>query len=155
MNKRIPIAAGVAIVAITIVIMYLEQGESKVTTVNNSTPNVIVVNNSASNVIQSTNQSTATSITVVTDKPSYSMGDAIVISGDVKSPVAGTPVTILILDPNNLLLQAERISVSPDGSFQTTITTTPAIWKLGGTYAVSTQYGSSNVKAQTTFYFVS
>ena len=102
---------------------------------------------------QSTNQSPATTIAFVTDKSSYSMGDAIVISGDVKSPVAGTPVTILILDPNNLLLQAERISVSPDGSFQTTITTTPAIWKLGGTYAVSIQYGSSNVKAQKTFYF--
>ena len=124
-------------------IIYFEQSESKVTTVNNST----------SNVIQSTNQTTATSINVATDKSSYRMGDAIVISGDVKSPIAGTPVMILILDPNNLLLQAERIPVSSDGSFQTTIMTTPAIWKLGGTYAVSTQYGSSNVKAQTTFYF--
>jgi hypothetical protein len=143
MNRRILIAAGVAIVAIMTAVIYLEQGESKVT----------VVNNSISNVTQPTNQAPASSITLSTDKPSYSMGDAIVISGDVKSPVAGTPVTILILDPNNLLFQAERISVSPDGSFQTTIMTTPAIWKLSGTYGVSTQYGLSNVKAQTTFYF--
>jgi hypothetical protein len=143
MNRKILIAAGVAIVVIMTAIMYLEQGESKVVTINNST----------SNVTQSTNQAPTSSITVTTDKPSYGMGDAIVISGAVKSPVAGTPVTILILDPNNLLLQAERISVSPDGSFQTPIMTTPAIWKLGGTYAVSVQYGSSNVKAQTTFYF--
>ncbi|MGB6463905.1 MAG: hypothetical protein WA799_04660 [Nitrosotalea sp.] len=143
MNRRILISAGVAIVAIMMAIIYLEQGESKVT----------VVNNSISNVTQSANQAPISSITVSTDKSSYGMGDAIVISGAVKSPVAGTPVTILILDPNNLLLQAERISVSPDGSFQTTITTTPSIWKLGGTYVISTQYGSSNVKAQTTFYF--
>jgi hypothetical protein len=59
----------------------------------------------------------------------------------------------LILDPNNLLLTAERIPVSSDGSYQTTIMTTPSIWKLVGTYAVSVQYGTSNVKAQTTFYF--
>ncbi|MGB9002388.1 MAG: hypothetical protein WCC52_01090 [Nitrosotalea sp.] len=143
MNKKILIAVGVAIVAIMMAITYLEQGESK----------IAIINNPISNVTQSTNQATATSIAFTTDKSSYNMGDAIVISGDVKSPVAGTPVTILILDPNNLLLQAERISVSPDGSFQTTITTTPAIWKLGGTYAVSIQYGSSNVKAQKTFYF--
>ncbi len=143
MNRRVLIAIGVTIVTIMMTITYLEQGESKIT----------VVNNSISNVTQSTNQAPISSITVSTDKSSYGMGDAIVISGAVKSPVADTPVTILILDPNNLLLQAERISVSPDGRFQTTITTTPAIWKLGGTYVVSTQYGSSNVKAQTTFYF--
>ena len=143
MNGKILIAVGITIVAILMVIIYLEQGESK----------VAVVNNSTSSVTPSTNQASASSITVTTDKSSYSMGDAIVISGDVKSPVADTPVTILILDPNNLLLQAERISVSPDGSFQTTIMTTPAIWKLGGTYDISTQYGSSSVKSQTTFYF--
>lgn len=142
MNGRILIAVGAVILAIIVVITYFEQDGFKVT-----------VDNSTSNISQSTNQAPTTSITVTTDKSSYSMGDAIVISGDVKSPVAGTTVTILILDPNNLLLQAERISVSPHGSFQTTIMTTPFIWKLGGTYAVSAQYGSSNVKAQTTFYF--
>lgn len=124
--------------------IYLEQDKSKVTTVNIST----------TNVTQSSTQA-PTSITVTTDKSSYSMGDAIIISGVVKSPVAGTPVMILILDPNNLLLQAERILVSPDGRFETTIMTTPAIWKLGGTYAVSAQYGTSNIKAQTSFYFAS
>ena len=142
MNGRILIAVGAVILAIIVVITYFEQDGFKVT-----------VDNSTSNLSQSTNQAPTTSITVTTDKSSYSMGDAIVISGDVKSPVAGTTVTILILDPNNSLLQAERISVSPDGNFQTTIMTTPFIWKLGGTYAVSAQYGSSNVKAQTTFYF--
>lgn len=95
--KRILIAAGVAIVAIMVAITYLEQGESKVT----------VANNPISNVTQSTNQAPTPSITVSTDKSSYGMGDVIVISDAIKSPVADTPVTILILDPNNLLLQAE------------------------------------------------
>ncbi len=143
MNKKILIATGVVIIIIMTAIIYLEREESRVTTVNNSTYNIT----------QSTNQAPTSSIAVSTDKSSYSMGDAIVISGDVKSPVAGTSVTILILDPNNLLFQAERISVSPDGSFQTTIMTTPAIWKLGGTYVVSAQYGTSDIKTQTTFNF--
>jgi hypothetical protein len=142
MNGRILIAAGMAILVIMIAVTYLEQDKSKV-----------IVNNSISNVTQSANQAPTSSVTVTTDKSSYSMGDAIVISGVVKSPVAGTPVTILILDPNNLLLQAERVSVSPDGSFHDTIMTTPAIWKLGGTYAIWTQYGLSNVKTQATFHF--
>ncbi len=107
-----------------------------------------------SSVIQSTQHASTLSITVNTDKSSYTMGDAIVISGTVKPVVADTPLTIIILDPNYLLLQAERISVLPDGSFQTTITPTPSVWKLGGTYTVSAQYSLPNVKAQTTFDFV-
>ena len=142
MNRRILIAVAVAIVAITAAIIFLEQGKSK----------VAVVNVSVINVTQSTSQA-QTFITITTDKPSYSMGDAIVISGAVKSPVTGTPLFILILDPNNLLLQSERILVSPNGTFHTTIMTTPSIWKLDGTYAASVIYGTTNVKAQTTFYF--
>ncbi len=143
MNRKSLIVMGVVIVAIITAVIYLEQGKATVTVVNNST----------SNNIQSTNQTVNSSITVTTDKSSYNMGDSIVISGKVKPVIAGNPVTILILDPNNLLLQAERISVSPDGIFQTTITTTPYNWKLGGIYVVSVQYGSSDVKAQKTFYF--
>lgn len=125
-------------------IVYLEQGSSKVSTVNNSTYNVT----------QPTKQSPILSNTVTTDKSSYGIGDAIVISGTVKLPIAGTPVVILILDPNNLLLQSERIFVSSDGRFQTIITTTD-IWKQSGTYTVWAQYGLSNERAQTTFYFES
>ena len=98
-------------------------------------------------------QEKPTSITVDTDKLSYSMGDAIVISGTVNPPIAGIPLTIIILDPNYLLLQAERISVLPDGSFKTIITTSPDMWNLNGTYTVSAQYGPSNLENKTTFYF--
>jgi hypothetical protein len=104
-------------------------------------------------VAQSAEQASALSLNVNTDKPSYNMGDAIVISGTVKPVVSGTPLTIIILDPNYLLLQAEQIPVSADGTFQGIITTTPYVWKLNGTYTISAQYGSSNVKAKTTFYF--
>ncbi|MDE1878507.1 MAG: hypothetical protein KGI07_08310 [Thaumarchaeota archaeon] len=95
----------------------------------------------------------SSSIVITTDKSSYSMGDTIIISGTIKPVVAGTSLIILILDPNNLLVQSEQISVSTDGIFQDTITTTPSIWKSSGTYTASVQYGTSNIKEQTTFYF--
>jgi hypothetical protein len=107
-----------------------------------------------SSVTQS-NQETPKSLVVNTGKSSYIMGDTIVISGAVNPVIAGTPVTIIILDPNYLLLEAEQIHVSPDGSFESTILTTPYIWKLSGTYTISAQYGLSNVKTQTTFNFAS
>lgn len=142
MNGKVLIAVGAAIVAMLITVVYLEQGEFKVNTSTNST----------SNVPQSTNHM-QTSITIISDKSSYSMGDAIVLSGTVTSPVPGTSITIIILDPNNLLLQAERVTVSPDGIFNDTLMTTPSIWKLSGQYVASAQYGTSNVKAQTSFNF--
>jgi hypothetical protein len=145
MNLKIPIVVSVVIAVIFGATIYLEQDSSKVSVVNNSTYNTT----------QSDKQSPILSNMVVTDKFSYMMGDAIIISGTVKSIVAGTPVMILILDPNNLLLQSEKIFVSSDGRFQTTVTTTPAIWKQSGTYSIWAQYGLPNERAQTTFHFES
>lgn len=142
MNRRIPVVISITILIVAIAAIYLEQGRSNVATVDVPIANVTQPASHAPSYI-----------TVTTDKPSYSMGDAISISGNVRSQVAGTPVFILILDPNNLLLQTGKILVSPDGSYQTTVMTTPSIWKLVGTYSVSAQYGDSDVKAQKTFYF--
>jgi flagellar hook assembly protein FlgD len=144
MNVKILIVVSI-VIAITFGIVYLEQGSSRVSTVDGSTYNAT----------QPIKQSPVLSNIVTTDKSSYEMGDAITISGAVKSPVAGTSVIILILDPNDLLLQSERIFISSDGLFQTTVTATPAIWKQSGTYTIWTQYGSSNERAQTTFNFAS
>jgi hypothetical protein len=93
------------------------------------------------------------SLSVNTDKASYQMGDTIVLSGSVKPVIGGTRLTIIILDPNYLLLQAEQVLVSPDGSFQSILMTTPYVWKVDGMYTISAQYGTSNVKDKTTFNF--
>ncbi|MDE1863408.1 MAG: hypothetical protein KGI33_10935 [Thaumarchaeota archaeon] len=95
---------------------------------------------------------TGPSISLATDKSSYSMGDLVVISGTANPTQDGT-VTILILDPNNLLFQADRVIVSPHGSFHTQVFTTPSIWKMVGRYVVEAEGDSSDAKAQTTFYF--
>jgi predicted secreted protein with PEFG-CTERM motif len=95
---------------------------------------------------------TAPNITTTTDRPSYTIGDSIVISGAVKAVVQGTPLTIQILDSNNNLVQIAQIDVSQDGKYADTLQAIGPLWKVSGTYTVKVQYGPT-VTAQTTFTF--
>jgi predicted secreted protein with PEFG-CTERM motif len=97
---------------------------------------------------------TTPAITTTTDKSSYVIGDTIVISGQVKAVVPGTPLTVQILDSANNLIQVAQIDVSSDGKFTKSFFTGP-LWKASGTYTVKVQYGLPNVTAQTTFSFQS
>ena len=99
--------------------------------------------------------STGPLLSVTTDKPSYLIGDNIVISGEVKSVVEGTPLTVQVLDPNNNLVQVAQIDVSEDGKFTKAINSQGTLWKATGTYTIKVQYGLPNVTAQTTFLFQS
>ncbi len=98
---------------------------------------------------------TAPLITVSIDKTSYTLGDTIVISGQVQSIVVGTPLTIQILDSNNNLVQVAQIDVSQDGKYTDTIKAVGTLWKSNGTYTVKVQYGPPNVTAQASFTFQS
>ena len=98
---------------------------------------------------------TAPLITVSIDKTSYTLGDTIVISGQVQSIVVGTPLTIQILDSNNNLVQVAQIDVSQDGKYTDTIKAVGTLWKSNGEYTVKVQYGPPNVTAQASFTFQS
>ncbi|MDE1811664.1 MAG: hypothetical protein KGH85_02210, partial [Thaumarchaeota archaeon] len=94
-------------------------------------------------------------ITTSIDKPSYTLGDTIVISGQVQAVVVGTPLVIQIFDPNNGLVQIAQINVSQDGKYTDTIKAVGPYWTANGVYTVKVQYGPPNVTAQTTFAFQS
>ncbi|HVZ62430.1 MAG TPA: PEFG-CTERM sorting domain-containing protein [Candidatus Nitrosotalea sp.] len=94
-------------------------------------------------------------ITTSIDKTSYTLGDTIVISGQVQSVVVGTPLVIQIFDPNNSLVQVAQIDVSEDGKYTDTIKAVGPYWKLNGVYTIKVQYGPPNVTAQSTFTFQS
>jgi predicted secreted protein with PEFG-CTERM motif len=98
---------------------------------------------------------TAALITTSIDKSAYTIGDTIVISGQVQAVVTGTPLTIQILDPTNNLVQVAQIDVSQDGKYTDTIKATGTLWKSNGKYTVKVQYGTPNVTAQITFNFQS
>jgi predicted secreted protein with PEFG-CTERM motif len=98
---------------------------------------------------------TAPAITTITDKSSYVIGDTIVISGQVKAVVPGTPLTVQILDSKNNLIQVAQIDVASDGKFTKSFLASGPLWKANGTYTVKVQYGLSSVTAQSTFSFQS
>ena len=105
--------------------------------------------------VSSPSPPTAAPITVNTDKPSYLLGDTIVISGSVKSPVQNTQLSIQIFDPNNNLVHVDQIDVSKDGKYTDTIKAVGVYWKINGSYTVKVQYALPGVTAQTTFTFQS
>ena len=105
--------------------------------------------------VSSPSPPTAAPITVNTDKPSYLLGDTIVISGSVKSPVQNTQLSIQIFDPNNNLVHVDQIDVSKDGKYTDTIKAVGVYWKINGSYTVKVQYALPVVTAQTTFTFQS
>ncbi|MGI0046764.1 MAG: PEFG-CTERM sorting domain-containing protein [Nitrosotalea sp.] len=98
---------------------------------------------------------TAPAITVSTDKSSYTVGDTIVISGQVQAVVPGTPLTVQILDSNTNLIQIAQIDVSSDGKFTKSFLASGPLWVSNGIYTVKVQYGLPNVTSQTTFTFQS
>jgi len=97
---------------------------------------------------------TAASITTSTDKSSYTLGDTIVISGQVHAIVPGNQLTIEILDPNNSLVNVAQIDVSQDGKYTDSIPAVGTLWKANGVYTVKVLY-ASNVSQQTSFTFQS
>jgi len=98
---------------------------------------------------------TAALVTTSIDRSSYTLGDTIVISGQVQAVVSGTPLSIEILDPQNNVAKIDQIDVSQDGKYTYSTKAAGPYWKLNGSYTVKVQYGPPNVTAQTTFTFQS
>ena len=98
---------------------------------------------------------TAALVTTSIDRSSYTLGDTIVISGQVQAVVSGTPLSIEILDPQNNVAKIDQIDVSQDGKYTYSTKAAGPYWKSNGSYTVKVQYGPPNVTAQTTFTFQS
>ena len=91
-------------------------------------------------------------LSVTTDSDSYDQGDTVVITGLVKHPEDGIPVTLRILDPNSKLVGIDQFNPTSDGSFSRTYIATGPLWKATGNYTIIAQYGSAQ-QAETTFAF--
>ena len=79
-------------------------------------------------------------IVVSTDKPSYSDGDIITISGEIKNMVPGDQLSILIQSPNGNLVALDQLTVSSDNQFSTEIKLGGKLMKTEGTYTIKVQY---------------
>src|SRR3990170_1149019 len=92
-------------------------------------------------------------IVVTTDKESYNDGDTVVISGQVRDLLSGTPVSLQVFAANGNLVTIEQIDISPDKTFSTEIFAGGGLWKSKGTYTIKVLYGTQSRTAETTFEF--
>ena len=93
------------------------------------------------------------SIVVFTDKISYSKGETILVSGEVRDLYSGTPVSIIIRAPNGDLVSISQVSVGADKKFHTSLTAGGALMSSNGSYDVHVQYGAENRSGSTSFMY--
>jgi len=99
-------------------------------------------------------QTNTSAITVTTDKSSYSDGDQMTLSGTVTAQL-NVPMSFIIKDPSQNPVEIGQISVNPDNTYSTQVTTGGRLWSSSGTYEIDITYGSASNTAKTTFEFTS
>ncbi len=90
-------------------------------------------------------------ITVQTDDNSYDEGDTIVVSGQVSTVIAGTPVTLQLFNAGKLV-QVAQMQVAQDGSYSQTIIAEGKYWASEGVYLVRVSYGGVELETQFNYY---
>ncbi len=91
------------------------------------------------------------SIILNTDKLSYTDGEIISISGEIKNMIADTQLSLIIQAPNGNLVALDQITVGVDKQFSTEIKLGGKLMKTEGIYTIKVQYGDESVT--TTFEF--
>jgi len=92
-------------------------------------------------------------IAISTDKPSYSDGETIIISGEVSDLLSGYAVTLQVIAANGNLVTVQQLDVGADKMFSTELTAGGTLWKSSGTYTIKVLYGTSARTAEATFDF--
>jgi len=90
-------------------------------------------------------------IVVTTDKTSYSAGDRIRVSGEVKD-ILGQAVSVMVISPNGNIVSIAQVQVGADKKFSVEIVAGGTM-KSDGTYTIKVTYGGPNRTAETTFDF--
>ena len=93
------------------------------------------------------------SIVVTTDKSSYSEGEIILVTGEVRDLYSQTPVSVIVKAPNGNLVSIAQVTVSADKKFSTEVTAGGALMKAEGSYTITVQYGTGNRSAVASFEF--
>ena len=90
-------------------------------------------------------------LTVETDQELYAAGYDVLVTGSIKNPEDGLPLTLKIIDPNGNLIGIDQFMPGSDGTFLKSYTASGPLWKSAGEYTIKIFYGSIN--ADVTFEF--
>jgi len=94
----------------------------------------------ASEIFAQENQS----LTITTEKESYSAGESIQITGFAESKLSDFKVTVRVFNPINNLITIDELEVNNDGTFSGQIATSlGGLWEKDGTYTIIANYYSS------------
>ena len=93
------------------------------------------------------------SVVVSTDKSSYSHGDVILVSGEIKYMALGDQLGFVIYAPNGNITEIDQLTVGSDKQFTTEINTGGKFWKTSGTYTIEITQKENN-KATISFEFI-
>lgn len=92
-------------------------------------------------------------IVVRTDESSYTHGDVITVTGEVKELLSGYQITLQVFAANGNIVRNDQLEVGPDRTFGTEIAAGGNLWKSEGTYTIKVVYGTDSRTAETTFDF--
>ena len=92
-----------------------------------------------------------TLISVETNHNNYDEGDIIMISGNVPTIIADTPITLQVFK-DGTLLDIAQIEVAKDNNYAHTIKAEGKLWSNPGEYIIRVVYGEGNI-AETVFNF--
>ncbi|GKS67185.1 hypothetical protein YTPLAS73_07320 [Nitrosarchaeum sp.] len=92
-------------------------------------------------------------ISVTTDKTSYNDGDIVLVTGEVKDLLSGTPISLIVTAPNGNRVILDQLDVGLDKKYSTEFTVGGPLMRSGGTYTIEVTYGSQTRTAETTFSF--
>jgi len=93
------------------------------------------------------------SIVVTTDKSSYSEGETILVTGEVRDLYSGTPVSIIIKAPNGNIVRIAQETVGADKKFSMEHTAGGGLMKTEGIYLITVTYGTVNRTTEASFEF--
>ena len=88
---------------------------------------------------------------VKTSENSYEEGETIVISGNVTSIIAGTPITLQIFHETNLV-DIAQVEVAQDGNYAHTFIAKGPLWNKDGDYTVIAFYSTARIETSFEFF---
>ncbi len=89
-------------------------------------------------------------VSVWTDQEAYDHESEIVLSGVVANIRGDAPVTVTVYGPQNNLVTVRQVEVSEDNTYETTFSTSGALFKQNGVYTIRVQYGPQEINNKAT-----
>ena len=91
-------------------------------------------------------------LTLQTDDNHYDEGDTVVISGQLDTVIADTPIILQVFFGDTRVIEIAQFFPAQDGSYSHTILAEGDLWKSDGEYLIRVSHGQGNIAETTITY---